>query len=225
MTVVNSPVATTVSVAELTIGLMLAMAREIPRADASLKAGKWLKKVFEGGELFQKNLGIIGYGRIGAAVGTRATAFGMTVLGYDPLIKPETIRSLGGEPVSLDDLYAAADVITIHVPLTDGTRALINAAAIDKMKTGVRIVCAARGGIIAEEDLLKALESGKVASAALDVFSNEPPGASPLVCHPRVVVTPHIGAQTGEAQFRAAADIASEVLSALANEPLKWKVS
>ena len=225
VTVVNAPVATTVSVAELTMGLMLSMIREIPRADASLKAGEWLKKEFEGSELFEKTLGVIGYGHIGAAVGIRAAAFGMTVLGYDSFIPPETIRKQGGQPVSLDELFAKSDIITIHVPLTPETRFLINESTINKMKTGVRIICDARGGIINEDDLETALDSGKVASAALDVFSNEPPGATPLVHHPRVVATPHIGAQTVEAQRRAAADIADEVLRALGDEPLTWKVA
>jgi D-3-phosphoglycerate dehydrogenase len=225
VTVVNSPLATTVSVAELTLGLMLAVMRDLPRADATTKAGKWLKKEFEGGELYQKTLGVVGYGRIGAAVGKRAAAFGMTVLGYDPLIKPETIKDLGGEPVSLDELYARSDVITLHVPLTPETRGLLNASTFAKMKPGVRIICAARGGIIDETALVTALDSGQVAGAGLDVFAVEPPGASDLVAHPRVVVTPHIGAQTVEAQHRAAADIANEVLAALEGQPLHWKVA
>jgi D-3-phosphoglycerate dehydrogenase len=225
VTVVNSPLATTVSVAELTLGLMLAVIRDLPRADTTTKAGKWLKKEFEGGELYEKTLGVVGFGRIGAAVGKRAAAFGMTVLGYDPLIKPDVIKNLGGEPVSLDELYARSDVITIHVPLTPETRGLLNAAAFAKMKRGVRIICAARGGIIDETDLVAALNSGPVAGAGLDVFATEPPGATALVTHPRVVVTPHIGAQTVEAQRRAAFDIANEVLAALLGQPLHWKVA
>jgi D-3-phosphoglycerate dehydrogenase len=225
VTVVNAPVATTVSVAELALGLMLAVMRDLPRADTTTKAGKWLKKEFEGGELYQKTLGVVGYGRIGAAVGKRAAAFGMTVLGYDPLIKPEAIKDLGGEPVSLDELYARADVITLHVPLTPETRGMLNASTFAKMKRGVRIICAARGGIIDEAALLAALDSGQVAGAGLDVFANEPPGATALVTHPRVVVTPHIGAQTIEAQRRAAFDIATEVLAALQGQPLRWKVA
>jgi D-3-phosphoglycerate dehydrogenase len=225
VTVVNAPVATTISVAELTIGLMLSIMREIPRADASLKAGKWLKKELEGGELFQKNLGIIGLGRIGAAVCTRAAAFGMTILGYDPLQKPETIREAGASPVSLEELYINSDVISIHVPLTHETRLLLNQAAFAKMKTGVKIVCTARGGIIDEDALLEALNTGKVAAAALDVFAVEPPGSSQLVTHPHIVATPHIGAQSIEAQQRAANDIVDEVLNALNGEPLRWKVA
>lgn len=225
VTVVNSPLATTIAVAELTMGLMLSLVREIPRADSSMKAGKWLKKEFEGDELFGKTLGIIGCGRIGSSVAERATAFGMQVIGYDPLIPAETIRERHMEPVSFDELCARADVISLHVPLTNETRDILNESAFNKMKDGVRIVCAARGGVINEDDLLAALGSGKVAGAALDVFATEPPGATPLVTHPHVVCTPHIGAQTKEAQMRAANDIASEVLAALRGEPLRWKVA
>jgi len=225
VTVVNSPIATTLAVAELTFGLMLAVVREIPRADAAMKNNQWLKKELEGVELFGKTLGVIGYGRIGAEVAKRAAAFGMQIVAYDPLISAETIRERGAEPVSLDDLFARADLITLHIPLTAETRGMLNQAAFEKMKKGVRIVCAARGGVIDETALLAALESGKVAAAGLDVFANEPPGLTPLVNHPRVVATPHIGAQTVEAQQRAAADIASEVLAALEGRTLRWKVA
>jgi D-3-phosphoglycerate dehydrogenase len=225
VTVVNAPIATTVSVAELTMGLMLSMIREIPRADTAMKAGKWLKKELEGVELFHKTLGVIGFGRIGAAVAVRSAAFGMKILGFDPLIPAEEIARRGGQPVSLDDLLAQSDYITLHIPLTADSKNLLNAAAFAKMKTGVRIVCAARGGVIDEEALLAALESGKVASAALDVFSVEPPVQTALASHTRVVTTPHIGAQTVEAQGRAAEDIASEVLAVLTGQTLRWKVA
>ncbi len=225
VTVVNSPTATTLAVAELTLGLMLAVVREIPRADAGMKAGKWLKKEMEGGELWKKTLGVIGFGRIGAAVAQRAAAFDMTILGYDPLIPAEEIQQRGGKSVSLDELLAQADIITLHIPLTADSRNLLDAAAFAKMKDGVRIICAARGGVIDEEALLAALESGKVAAAGLDVFATEPPGLTPLVAHPRVICTPHIGAQTVEAQVRAAEDIATEVLAALRGNPLRWKVA
>jgi D-3-phosphoglycerate dehydrogenase len=225
VTVVNSPLATTVAVAELTMGLMLGMLREIPRADTSIKNGKWLKKEFEGNELYGKTLGVIGFGRIGSAVAQRAASFGMQVIGYDPLVGAEDIRQRGGEPVNLVDLYKRADVITLHLPLTNDTRGILNAAAFAKMKTGVRIVCAARGGVIDEEALLEALNSGKVASAALDVFAAEPPGQTALVVHPHVVCTPHVGAQTVEAQGRAAYDISTEILAALKGETLRWKVA
>jgi D-3-phosphoglycerate dehydrogenase / 2-oxoglutarate reductase len=225
VTVVNSPLATTIAVAELALGLMLSVVREIPRADASMKAGKWLKKEFEGGELNGKTLGVIGFGRIGAAVGQRAAAFGMKIIGYDPLIPGDEIQKRGGEPVALDDLYARADMITMHIPLTNDSRNMMNAAAFEKMKQGVYIICAARGGVIDEEALLAALESGKVAGAGLDVFAAEPPGSTPLVCHPKVVAVPHVGAQTAEAQGRAAVDISTEILAALKGEQLRWRVA
>ncbi len=225
VTVVNSPLATSVSVAELTMGLMLSVVRDIPRADATMKAGKWLKKEFEGGELYKKTLGVIGFGRIGVAVANRAKAFEMDVIGYDPLIPAEEIKKRGGVPVTLDELLAKADVITMHIPLTAESRGMLNADAFAKMKDGVRIVCAARGGVIDEDALLQALESGKVAAAGLDVFTAEPPGLTPLVSHPHVICTPHVGAQTVEAQGRAANDIATEVVAALKGEPLRWKVA
>lgn len=225
VTVVNSPLATTTTVAELTLGLMLSSVREIARADASLKAGKWLKKEFEGAELSGKTLGVIGFGRIGAAVAKRATAFDMKVLGYDPMVSADDIDLRGGKPASFDELLKQSDMITMHLPLTAETKNMLNAAAFAKMKQGVYIICAARGGVIDEAALFEALNSGKVAGAALDVFSAEPPGLTDLVVHPKVVGTPHIGAQTVEAQSRAANDIAEEVLAALAGKTLRWKVA
>ena len=225
VTVVNAPIATTVSVAELTMGLLLATIREIPRADAGMKNGKWLKKELEGVELYQKTLGVIGFGRIGAAVGVRAAAFGMRILGFDPLLSADDIAKRGAQPVSFDDLLAQSDFLTLHIPLTPDSKNMLNAEVFAKMKTGVRIVCAARGGVIDEDALLAALESGKVAAAALDVFTVEPQGQTALATHPRVICTPHIGAQTVEAQARAAEDIGSEVLAVLAGRPLRWKVA
>ncbi len=224
VTVVNAPTATTQAVAELTIGLLFALARHIPRADAGMKQGLWLKKELKGVELSGKTLGVIGYGRIGSAVGQRAAALGMRVLAYDPLLTPEQIRERGAEPVDLPALYAAADFISLHVPLTPDTRGMLDGEAFARMKRGVRLVCAARGGVIDETALLGALESGQVAGAALDVFAQEPPGLTALVAHPHVIATPHIGAQTVEAQQRAAEDIATEVLAALEGKPLRWKV-
>jgi D-3-phosphoglycerate dehydrogenase len=225
VTVVNSPIATTLAVAELTLGLMLSLVREIPRGDAGMKASKWFKKELEGGELNEKTLGVIGCGRIGSAVSDRARAFGMRVLGYDPLLTDIDLRRKGFEPASLEGIYARSDMITIHVPLNDQSRGMINAETLGKMKKGVYLVCAARGNVVDESALLAALESGQVAGAGLDVFSTEPPGESKLAAHPRVVATPHIGAQTREAQARAAGDIATEVLAALNSEPLRWKVA
>jgi len=225
VTVVNAPTSTTLAVAELTFGLLLALAREFPRADAAMKNGQWLKKELEGVELNGRTLGIIGFGRIGAELGRRAAAFGMNVVAYDPFISEDEIRARGAEPVPLQDLYAWSDFISLHLPLSVDTRDMIGRLAFSEMKDGVRLVCAARGGIIDEPALLEALHSGKVAGAALDVFAAEPQGATDLVKHPRVIATPHIGAQTAEAQSRAAEDIASEVLAALRGEPLRWKVS
>lgn len=222
--VVNSPEATTLAVAELTIGLMLALAREISRADAGMKKGEWLKQELSGSELHGKTLGILGVGRIGAEVAKHASVFGMTVLGYDSPDAVDKIKNRGAEPVSLDDLYGRSDFISIHLPLTDDTRSMVGEQALGRMKPGVRIVSVARGGIIDESALLEALKSGRVAGAALDVFDSEPPGASELVRHPNVIATPHMGAQTAEAQSRAAEDIANEVLAALQGEPLRWKV-
>lgn len=222
--VVNSPLATTVTVAELSLGLMLALVREIPRADSAMKNGKWLKKELEGAELFGKTLGVVGFGRIGSAVAERAAAFGMRVIAYDRLKAADTITERGCEPVAWEKLLAESDFVTFHLPLTNETKYMLNAEAFALMKQGVYVVDAARGGIIDEEALLAALESGKVAGAALDVFAAEPPGESALVNHPKVICTPHIGAQTVEAQARAGYDIATEVVACLKGEPLRWRV-
>ena len=225
ITVVNAPMSTSLAVAELTFALLLALAREIPRADGSMKQGQWLKKELEGVELNGKTLGIIGLGRIGVEVGTRASVFGMNVIAYDPLISEDDIKQRGAEPVSIQELFAWSDFISLHLPLNVQTRDFIGPLAFSQMKDGVRIVCAARGGIIDESALLDALNRGKVAGAALDVFEKEPPGLTETVSHPRVIATPHIGAQTAEAQSRASEDIAHEVLSALRGESLRWKVA
>jgi D-3-phosphoglycerate dehydrogenase len=225
VTVVNAPSSTTMAVAELALGLLLAVAREIPGADASMKQGQWLKKEFEGVELNGKTLGVIGFGRIGTEVGRRAAAFGMNVVTYDPNVSEHELEHGNAEPVSLQDLFAWSDFISLHLPLNVQTRDLIGPMAFSQMKDGVRIVSTARGGIMDEAALLNALNSGKVAGAALDVFGQEPPGLTELVAHPRVIATPHIGAQTAEAQSRAAEDVASEVLAALQGKSLRWKVA
>jgi len=224
VTVVNCPVATTVSVAELTLGLMLSLIRSIPQAAAGLKAGEWLKKNLVGTELYGKTLGVIGFGHIGETVARRALAFDMQVIAADPVRAPDEIKAAGAEPVDLATLLAQSDIITLHIPHISATHYLLDGAAFDQMKDGVRIICAARGGVIEESALLAALESGKVAGAALDVYETEPPGASPLALHPRVIGTPHIGAQTREAQLRAGYDIVSEVVAALEGEPLRWQI-
>ncbi len=224
VTVVNAPTGTTTAVAEHTLALMLALARAIPRADNSMKLGQWHKKELMGTELADKTLGVIGAGRIGAQVAARATAFGMRVLGYDPLENEEEVRARGFEPVTLAEIYAKSDFISLHTPLTPETLRMIDGQALARMKAGVYLICTARGGIIDETALAAALESGQVAGAALDVFAQEPPGLSALVAHPHLIATPHIASQTKEAQARTAALIAGEVLAALAGEPLRWRI-
>lgn len=223
--VVNAPQSTSLAVAELTLALLLAVARQVASADHSMKEGKWLKKQLEGVELNGRTLGIIGIGNIGRAVAARAAAFGMQVVAYDNTISEAEVSQRGANPVSLEALYAQADYITLHVPLTPQTRGMIGAQAIAQMKPGVRLVCTARGGVIDEGALLEALNSGQVAAAGLDVFAAEPPGLSSLVAHPNVTATPHIGAQTAEAQKRASVDIAYEVLAALNGKPLRWQIA
>jgi D-3-phosphoglycerate dehydrogenase len=217
VTVVNAPLGATIAVAEHAIMLMLAMARILPKADYSMKAGLWEKKTLRGSELYDKVLGVIGGGRIGEAVAKRAEAFGMKVVCFDTV--PVNL-----EVVSLETLFAMSDYITIHTPKTPQTAKMLDGQAFAKMKRGVRIVCTARGGIIDETSLLANLESGHVAGAALDVFEKEPPGLSALVAHPNVIATPHIGANTHEAQIRAGVDVAGQVKAALMNEPLTFKI-
>ncbi len=224
VTVVNAPTATSIAVAEHTLALMLSLVRHVSHADATMKSGLWEKKKLVGSELNGKVLGIIGMGNIGSGVVQRTVAFGMTALGYDPFLDAAAIRQRGAEPVSLNDLYARSDFISLHIPLTPDTRGMINGQTIGLMKRGAYLICAARGGVIDETALLNALESGQIAGAALDVFTTEPPGLTALVAHPNVVATPHIGAQTAEAQVRASIDIAEEVLAALKGEPLRWKI-
>jgi len=224
VTVVNAPVATTRSVAELTMGLIFSLAREIPRASDGMKNEEWLKKSLVGMELHGKSLGIIGYGRIGAMVGKLAASTGMTINAYDPKLTSESTFVDGGEIRSFKQVISESDFITIHTPLNNDTKHLIDKDTFAKMKDGVRIICAARGGIINESALLDALVSGKVAGAALDVYETEPPVNHALINYPRIIATPHIGGQTREAQLRASVDIASEVLAALNGEDLRWKI-
>lgn len=224
VTVVNAPIATTVSVAELTLGLMLSLVRGIAKADFGMKAGDWLKKELRGTELFQKTLGVIGFGHIGESVARRALAFDMRVVAFDPVRPADEIKAGGAGPVSFEELLKQSDIITMHIPHIKSTHHLLDEKAFSLMKDHVLIICAARGGVIDEKALLAALENGKVAGAALDVYEKEPTGENPLPMHPRVVATPHIGAQTKEAQLRAGFDILSEVVAALEQEPLRWKI-
>jgi len=224
ITVVNSPLAATMAVAEMTMALMLGLARQIPAVDASMKVGKWDKQAITGSELDGKVLGIVGYGRIGSQLAQHATAFGMRVLVYSPSLTPEAIRENGVQPAEFDELLDRADYLSLHVPYTETTRNLLGADAFAKMKPGVRLVNTARGGIVDEEALLAALDNGQVAGVALDVFATEPVPPGSIAMHPRVIATPHIAAQTAEAQARAGIDIAEEVLAALQGQALRWKI-
>ena len=201
--VVNSPEASTISVAELTIGSLIALLRKIPEAHFSVKSGKWEREKFMGNELYGKTLGIVGFGRIGREVALRANAFGMKVLVYDPNITEEDAKEYNCHYTPFEELLASADIITLHVPLTDKTRGLINASRIKLMKDNAILLNFSRGEVVDEEALYKALKDGKLKGAALDVFSKEPPKSSKLLELDNVVLTPHIGASTEEAQLEA----------------------
>ncbi len=208
----NTPGGNNVTTGEHAISMMLACARDIPQANATLRAGQWKRNDFIGVEITGKTIGVVGLGNIGAIVADRAKGLKMNVIGYDPFVNADAAARLGVELVSLDEIYARADFITIHTPLTADTRGLIGQPSIAKMKKGVRIVNCARGGIIDEAALLAALESGHVAGAALDVFATEPPAKDDaLVVHPKVVATPHLGASTGEAQLNVAIAVAEQI--------------
>jgi D-3-phosphoglycerate dehydrogenase len=222
--VVNAPHAASQAVAEHALGLMLALARSIPAADASTRAGRWEKKKFKGFELQGKVLGILGVGRIGTLLAEKARSIGMRSLGYDALLSEAEVEERGVEPVSMQDLLNRSDFVSLHVPLNDLTRGLIRGDQLAQMKPGAMIISTARGGVVDEAALLEALDSGALAGAALDVFEQEPPVDSPLVGHESVIATPHIAAQTEEAQRRAAVDVAEEVLSALQGKPLRWRI-
>jgi D-3-phosphoglycerate dehydrogenase len=209
--VMNTPGGNTTTTAEHAVSLMMSLIRNIPQATMSMKQGKWEKKKFQGHEITGKTLGIVGLGAIGSIVADRAVGLKMKIVAYDPFITPERAKKLGVEQVELDELYARADIITIHVPKLKETTDLICKETIAKMKDGVYIVCAARGGIVNEDDLLEGLESGKVAGAALDVFSQEPPGDIPLLQNPRLICTPHLGASTEEAQTAVALQVADQI--------------
>jgi len=213
--VANAPESTVVSAAEHTIGLLVALTRNIPQAHAALKQGRWERKAYGGVELADKTLGVLGFGRIGQQVARRAAGLGMRVVAYDPFVSPERFRELGVERVeSPDGVYEGADFITLHLPLTEETRGSVGAEAFGRMRDGVRLINAARGELVDEAALLDALRAGKVGGAALDVFSEEP-YAGPLLELDNVVVTPHLAASTEEAQDRAGVIIAEQVAAAL----------
>ena len=211
--VMNTPGGNTITTAELTFTMLLSLARKVPQAHATMVAGKWDRKLFQGVELQGKTLGVLGMGRIGTEVAKRALAFGMRVLAYDPYLTEARARAIGAEfAPGLDDVYLAADFITVHMPVTKETREMLNAAAFAKMKPGVKIVNCARGEIIAEADLIAALESGKVAGAALDVFAVEPlPADHPYRRQPNLILTPHLGASTEEAQEKCGIEVAEVI--------------
>src|SRR5512141_2531451 len=213
--VMNTPGGNTVTTAEHTIGMIFACARMIPQSYASLKAGKWEKKKFEGVELYDKTLGIIGLGAIGGVVANRAIGLGMKVLAYDPFISAEKAKSLGIELVDLPTIYKRSDFITVHTPKTKERANLIHRDTISRMKDGVRIINCARGGIVNEQDLYEALKSGKVAAAAFDVFEKEPPENHPLLTLDNFIATPHLGASTLEAQENVAVAVAEQVVDYL----------
>ena len=209
--VMNTPFGNSITTAEHAIAMMFALARQIPQADASTQAGKWEKNRFMGVELTGKTLGVIGCGNIGAIVAERAIGLKLKVVAYDPFLSPERAVELGVEKVELDALLARADVITLHVPMTDRTRNILSAENLAKTKPGVRIVNCARGGLVDEAALRALLESGHVAGAAFDVFVTEPATENPLFGHPNVVCTPHLGAATSEAQENVALQVAEQM--------------
>lgn len=215
--VMNTPFGNSITTAEHAIAMMFALAREIPQANESTHAGKWEKKRFMGVELYAKTLGVIGCGNIGGIVADRAVGLKMHVIAYDPFLTAERAVQIGVEKVELDELYKRADFITIHVPKNDKTANMINKNTLATMKDGVRIINCARGGIIVEKDLKDALDSGKVAGAALDVFEVEPATESIFFGHPKVICTPHLGASTSEAQFNVAIQVAEQMSDYLVN--------
>ncbi len=223
--VVNAPQSNIISTAEQTMTLILAQARNTAQADAALKAGRWERSKWTGTELYGKTLGIVGLGRVGALVAARAAAFGMNLVGHDPFVSEERARQMNVELLSLDELAARSDVVTLHVIKTPETIGMINADFFAAAKPGIRIVNVARGGVIDEAALHDALESGQCGGAGIDVFASEPVTESPLFGHPNVVVTPHLGASTHEAQEKAGVTIAEQVSLALAGDFVPFAVN
>jgi D-3-phosphoglycerate dehydrogenase len=213
--VVNAPSGNTVAAAEHTLALMLALARHVPQADQAVKAGRWERARFVGTELRDKVLGVIGLGNIGSEVARRAQAFGMHVIAADPVVSEERATQLNVRTRTVDQVLAEADFVTLHLPLTSQTRHLINARSLAQAKPGLRLINVARGGVVDEHALWEALRDGRVAGAALDVFEQEPPGENPLLTHPQVITTPHLGASTEEAQISVAVEVADQVLAVL----------
>jgi len=223
--VVNAPTGNTIAAAEHTIALMLALARHIPQADARLKSGVWQRSDYVGTELNNKTLGIIGLGNVGSEVARRAQSFEMRLVGYDPFVSPDYAHNLGVELLPMEQLLKESDFITLHLPLTSATRGLIGAKELGKMRPTARIINCARGGLVDEEALFKAVEAGKLAGAAVDVFATEPATDSPLFKNDRIIVTPHLGASTTEAQAGVALQAAEQVLAVLKGQAAKYAVN
>ncbi len=218
--VMNTPGGNVVTTAEHAISMMMALTRNIPQGTASLKEGRWDKKKLQGKEIYNKVLGVIGFGNIGSIVANRGRGLKMQVIVYDPIVTAERIEKAGFESVSLEDLYTKSDYITVHVPKLKSTTGLLNKNAFDQMKDGVMVINCARGGIVDEKDLYDAITSGKVAGAALDVFETEPPKDSPLFKLDRVIGTPHLGASTLEAQTNVAVAVANQIIEYLKNDTI-----
>ena len=223
--VVNAPTGNVVSAAEHALGLMLCLSRNIPQANAALKAGRWERSRFVGVELRAKTLGIVGLGQVGSELARRAHGLEMDVLAFDPFVPEERARVLGLDLVSLEELLERSDFVSLHTTLTDKTADLIGEAELRRMKPTARIINAARGGLIDEEALARALEEGRLGGAALDVFAEEPFKEHPLLKSERVVMTPHLGASTEEAQERVAVNVAEQVVAVLKGEPARYAVN
>jgi D-3-phosphoglycerate dehydrogenase / 2-oxoglutarate reductase len=223
--VMNTPGGNTITTAEHTIALMVSLARQVPQATMSIKAGNWEKKKFMGVELFNKTLGIVGIGNIGSQVAKRMQAFAMNVIAFDPFLSEDKAKAMGVEKVDLRELFRRSDFITVHTPLTAETKNLINRETLAIMKPGVRIINCARGGIVSEKDLYDALVEGKVGGAALDVFEKEPPENNPLLTLDTVIATPHLGASTKEAQENVAVAVAEQVVDYLVNGTIRNAVN
>ena len=223
--VVNAPTANTIAAAELTIGLIYALARNIAAADASLRRGEWRRADFMGMELRGKTLGIVGLGKIGLAIADRARAMEMELVGSDPFVAAEAAAEHGIELVELGELLRRSDVVTVHVPLNDATRGLIDERALRLMKPSAFVINVARGGVVDEKALAEALHAGRLAGAAMDVYESEPPRDSPLLSAPNTILTPHLGASTREAQAKAGVEVAQQVLDVLAGRPARYAVN
>ncbi|KAM4611174.1 D-3-phosphoglycerate dehydrogenase, partial [Discoglossus pictus] len=223
--VMNTPTGNSISAAELTCGLIVSLSRQIPQAAESMRAGKWDRKKFMGSELYGKTLAILGLGRIGKEVALRMQSFQMRTIGYDPVIPPEVTAQFGVQQYSLEEIWEQSDYITVHTPLLPSTTGLLNDATFSRCKRGVRVINCARGGIIDEAALLRALESGQCGGAGLDVFTEEPPRDRALVAHPLVISLPHLGASTEEAQNRCGEEIAQQLVGLAQQRALAGAVS